>query len=138
MQSTPIHDNCQSTQNRKEFCNLMKSILKKKKPLTNIIMKKECYSLKIVNPWKKFYTQHVYSKLPTSTGSLKRQESSIKTSISALLTMPKPSTMWITINCGKFWKRWEYQTTWPVSWENCMQVRKELLELDLGQQTGSK
>ena len=34
-----------------------------------------------------------------------------KTSISALLTMPKPSTVWITINCGKFWKRWEYQTT---------------------------
>ena len=34
-----------------------------------------------------------------------------KTSISALLTMPKPLTVWITINCGKFWKRWEYQTT---------------------------
>ena len=31
---------------------------------------------------------------------------------------------WITINCGKFWKRWEYQTTWPASWEICMQVRK--------------
>ena len=40
-----------------------------------------------------------------------------KTSISALLTMPKPLTVWITINCGKFWKRWEYQTTWPASWE---------------------
>ena len=47
-------------------------------------------------------------KLPTSSGSLKKQESSIKTSISALLTMPKPLTVWITINCGKFWKRWEY------------------------------
>ena len=47
-----------------------------------------------------------------------------KTSISALLTMPKPLTMWITINCGKFWKRWEYQTTWPAFWEICMQVRK--------------
>ena len=34
-----------------------------------------------------------------------------KTSISAFLTMPKPLTVWITINCGKFWKRWEYQTT---------------------------
>ena len=45
------------------------------------------------------------------TGSWKKQESSRKTSISALLTMPKPSTMWITINCGKFRKRWEYQTT---------------------------
>ena len=41
----------------------------------------------------------------------KKQESSRKTSISALLTMPKPLTMWITINCGKFFKRWEYQTT---------------------------
>ena len=50
-------------------------------------------------------------KLPTSAGSWKRQESSRKTSISALLTMPKPLTVWITINCGKFWKRWEYQTT---------------------------
>ena len=42
---------------------------------------------------------------------------------------------WITINCGKFWKRWEYQTTWPASWEICMQVRKQQLELDMGQQT---
>ena len=49
-------------------------------------------------------------KLPKSAGSLKKQESSRKT-ISALLTMPKPSTVWITINCGKFFKKWEYQTT---------------------------
>ena len=41
-------------------------------------------------------------KLPTSAGSGKKQESSRKTSISALLTMPKPLTVWITINCGKF------------------------------------
>ena len=41
-------------------------------------------------------------KLPTSVGSSKKQESSRKTSISALLTMPKPLTVWITINCGKF------------------------------------
>ena len=54
-------------------------------------------------------------KLPISTGSSKKQESSRKTSISALLTMPKPLTVWITINCGKFWKRWEYQITWPAS-----------------------
>ena len=45
-------------------------------------------------------------KLPTSAGLSKKQESSRKTSISALLTMPKPLTVWITINCGKFWKRW--------------------------------
>ena len=50
-------------------------------------------------------------KLPTSAGSWKKQESSRKTSISALLTMPKPLTVWITINCGKFFERWEYQTT---------------------------
>ena len=50
-----------------------------------------------------------------------------KTSISASLTMSKPSTVWITINCGKFWKRWEYQTTSPASWEICMQVRKQRL-----------
>ena len=41
-------------------------------------------------------------------------------------------------NCGKFWKRWEYQTTWPASWETYMQVRKQQLELDMEQQTGSK
>ena len=50
----------------------------------------------------------------------------------------KPLTVWITINCGKFWKRWEYQTTWPASWETYMQVRKQQLEMDMEQQTGSK
>ena len=74
-------------------------------------------------------------KLPTFAGSWKKQESSRKTSISALLTLPKPLTMWVTINCGKFWKRREYQTTWPASWEICMQVRKQKLELDMEQQT---
>ena len=44
----------------------------------------------------------------------------------------------IIINCGKFWKRWEYQTTWPASWETYMQVRKQQLDLDMEQQTGSK
>ena len=65
-------------------------------------------------------------KLPTSSGSWEKQESSRKTSISALLTMPKPLTVWITANCGKFWKRWEYQTTWPASWEICIQVKKQV------------
>ena len=50
-------------------------------------------------------------KLPTSAGQWKKQESSRKTSISDLLTMQKPLTVWIAINCGKFLKRWEYQTT---------------------------
>ena len=47
-------------------------------------------------------------KSPTSVGTLKKQKSSRKTSISALLTLPKPLTVWITINCGNFLKRWEY------------------------------
>ena len=45
--------------------------------------------------------------------------------------------VWIT-NSGKFLKRWEYQTTWPASWEICMQIRKQQLELDVEQLTGSK
>ena len=77
-------------------------------------------------------------KLPTFAESSKKQESSRKTSISALLTMPKALTVWITIYCGKFWKRWAYQTTWPTSWETYMQVRKQQLELNMEQQTGSK
>ena len=77
-------------------------------------------------------------KLPKSTALSKKQESSRKTSISALLTMPKPLTVWITVNCGKFWKRLAYQTTWPASWETCVQVKKQQLELYLEQQTGSK
>jgi len=54
-------------------------------------------------------------KLPTSIGSQKKQGNSRKTSTSASYTMPKPLTVWITINCGKFFKRWEYQTTLPAS-----------------------
>ena len=77
-------------------------------------------------------------KLPTSIGLLKKQESSRKTSTSALLTVWKPLTMCIPTNCGKFFKRWEYQTTWSASWEICMQVRRQQLELDMKQQTGSK
>ena len=50
--------------------------------------------------------------------------------------------IWITKKkkkkCGKFFKRWEYQTTWPASWEICMQVRKQQLEMDIEQQTGTK
>ena len=50
----------------------------------------------------------------------------------------KPLTVWIIMNCGKFWKRWDYQTTWPAFWETCIQVRKKQLELDMEQQTVSK
>ena len=55
-----------------------------------------------------------------------------------ILTTLKPLTVWITTNCRKFFKRWEYQTTWPASWETCMQVKKQQLEPDMGQWTGSK
>ncbi|XP_055402371.1 uncharacterized protein LOC129626912 [Bubalus kerabau] len=77
-------------------------------------------------------------KLPTSAGSSKKQDSSRKTSISALLTMPKSLTVCITINCGKLFKRWQYQTTLPDSREICMQVKKQQLEPDIKQQTGGR
>ena len=68
-------------------------------------------------------------KLPTSVGSSKKQESSRKTSAFHCVGHN---------NCGKFLKRWEYQITWPASWEICMQVKKQQLELDMEKQTGSK
>ena len=52
--------------------------------------------------------------------------------------MPNHLIVRITTNCEKFLKRWEYQTTLPASWETCMQVKKQQLEVDMEQQTGSK
>ena len=72
-------------------------------------------------------------KLSTSVGSLKKQESSRKTSTSALLTIPKPL---ITPNCGKCLKRWEYQTSYLQ--ETCRHVKKQQLESDMEQWTDSK
>ena len=77
-------------------------------------------------------------KLPTPTGSSQKQESFRKTSTSPLFTTPKPLTVWITTNCGKFLQRWEYQATLLGSWEICMQVKNQQLEPDIEQQTGSK
>ena len=74
-------------------------------------------------------------KLPTSTGSSKKQESSRKTSISAF---DYTKAFDCVDHCGKLWKRWEYQTTWPTSWETFIQVRKQQLELDMEKQTVSK
>ena len=76
-------------------------------------------------------------KLPTSVGLSKEQESSRKASISALLTKPKP-LMYGSPQTVENLKEMGYQTTWPASWEICMQVRKQQLELDMEQQTGSK
>ena len=52
--------------------------------------------------------------------------------------MSKPLTVCITTKCGKFFRRWEYQTTLPASWETCKQVKKQKLETDIEQLTGSK
>ena len=70
-------------------------------------------------------------KLPTSAGSLKKYGNSKRTFTSASLTTLKPLTVWITTNCGIFLKWWEYQTTLPTSWQACMQVKKQQLELDM-------
>ena len=75
-------------------------------------------------------TEEPEIKLPTSIGASKKQEFQ-KDVYSALLTTPKPLTVWITTNYGKFLKSWEYQTTLPASWEICMQVKKQQLELDI-------
>ena len=61
-----------------------------------------------------------------------------KTCTSASLTTLKPLTMWITKHCRKFLRRWEYQTTLPASWETCMWVKKQQLDLDMEQWTVSK
>ena len=82
-------------------------------------------------------------KLPTSAGSLKKQESSRRNIYFCFIDYAKAfdcvdhnkrDKLNFTIN----WKRWEYQTTWPTSWEIYRQVRKQQLELDMDQQTGSK
>ena len=64
-------------------------------------------------------------KLPAFAGSWRKQGSSRRASTSASLTTLNPLTVWITTNCGKFSKRWEYQTTLPVSWETFMQVKRQ-------------
>ena len=76
-------------------------------------------------------------KMPTSNGSSKKQESPRKTSTSVLLSTQKPLTVWITAN-WKILREMEYQATLPASWEICMQVKKQQLEPEMEQQTGSK
>ena len=70
-------------------------------------------------------------RLPTSAGSLKKPREFQKNIYFCFIDYAKAFDVWITTNCGKFLKRWEYQTTWPASWEICMQVRKQQLELDM-------
>ena len=76
-------------------------------------------------------------QLHTSIGSWRKKGSSRKTSTSASLTMQKPLTVWITTN-WKILQEMGYQTTLPASWEICMQVKKQQLEPDVEQWTGSK
>ena len=80
-------------------------------------------------------TEEPEINLLTSFGLWKMQANSRKTS---LLTVLKLLAVWNTTNYGQFLKRWEYQTTLPVSWEACMQVRNQQLEPDMEQWTGSK
>ena len=86
-------------------------------------------------------TEEPEIELPTSIGSSKKQENSRTTSTSTLIDYTKPfdcvdhNKLWKIL---QDWKRWEYQTTWPASWETYMQVRKQQLELDMEQETGSK
>ena len=72
-------------------------------------------------------------KLSTSAGSLRKQESSRKNICFCFIDYAILLTVWITINWEKFWKRWEYQTTWPASWETYVHVRKQQLKLDMEQ-----
>ena len=77
-------------------------------------------------------------KVSTSAGSWKKQESSRKKNLFLLYWLCQSLWLCGSQQTGKFFKRWEYQTTWPASWEICMQVRKKQFELDMEQQTGSK
>ena len=77
-------------------------------------------------------------KLPTFVESWRKQRNPWKVSTFASWTMLKPLTVWITTNCGKFFKRWEWLTTLPVFWETYVWVKKQQLELDMEQWTCSE
>ena len=77
-------------------------------------------------------------QIASITGSSKKQENSRKSSALASLTMLKPLIVWVTTDCGKFLKRWEYETTRPATWAICMKIKKQQLELNIEQWTGSK
>jgi len=76
-------------------------------------------------------------KLPTSAGSSKKQEFQ-KNIYFCFIDYAKAFDCVDHKNCGRFFKRWEYHTTLLACWEICMQVKKQQLELDMEQQTGSK
>ena len=82
--------------------------------------------------------EHPEIKLPISIGSLKKKEFQKNIYLCFIDYAKAFDCVVSTTNCGKFLKRWEYQTTWSAFWEICMQVRKQQLKLDMEQQTGSK
>ena len=77
-------------------------------------------------------------KLPTSSGSLKKQESSRKNIYFCFIDYAKAFDCMDNNKLWKFLKKWEYQTTWPASWETYTQVKKQQWEPDMEHQTGSK
>ena len=77
-------------------------------------------------------------KLPTSVGSLKKARKLQKNISFCLVDYAKAFDCEDHKKLWKFFKRWEYQTTWPASWEISMQVKKQQLELDMEQQAGSQ
>ena len=77
-------------------------------------------------------------KWPTSIGSSKKARVPEKNIYFCFIDYPKAFTVWITTNCGKFFRRWKYQTTLPTSLEICMQVKKQSLEPDMEQLIDSK
>ena len=77
-------------------------------------------------------------KLPVSTGTSKKAREFQKNIYFFFVDYAKAFDCVDHNRLWKFWKRWEYETTWPASWETCMQVRKQQLELDLEQDIGSK
>ena len=113
--------NVQTTRQLASFCMLVRLCSKSFKPGFSSMWTEKFQMFKL-NLEK---SEEPEIKLPMFTGSWRKQKSSRKTSTLASLTMLKPLTVWITTNCGKFWKRWEYQTTRPASWETYMQVKNQ-------------
>ena len=83
-------------------------------------------------------TEEPEIKLPTSAGSSKKPREFQENIYFCFIDYAKAFDYMDHNNCGKFFKRWEHQTTWPASWEVFMLVKKQQLELDMEQQTGSK
>ena len=76
-------------------------------------------------------------KLPTFFGRRENKGISEKNIYLCFIDCAKALTMWITTICGKFWRRWDYQTTLPVSWETCVRDKKQQLELPMEKLSGS-